>query len=209
MRTPDPRGLPPQSFTATVCDRFEDSFKGKRPPAVPINFDTLFPPAPKMRDRIPPPPPPRLPRLTATLHYEEKKLMLPTGNKILRKKGKHAGQLVDERVMVMLVTVYADVGGKFFFRVTSGKSTTVFDSRTKSRRAIPEVRAELLRLCGSDAAADELAAHLAKPKEAKPREIKPIANFQPPRGSENFRPVNHWRDQRRMREAQACITATR
>jgi hypothetical protein len=111
-----------------------------------------------------PPPPPRIPasnepRCAVSIRFDQKRVMLPTGKKVLRKKGKHAGKIVDDVRLAILVIATATVSdGKreFFFRVTN-KSRSIFDSRDSKRKPLEEVRRELLRLCGSDSAADALA----------------------------------------------------
>lgn len=94
-----------------------------------------------------------------SIRFDQKHVMLPTGEKVLRKKGKHAGQIVDDVRLAILVIVTATVSdGKreFFFRVTN-RSRSIFDSRDSKRKRLADVRRELLRLCGSDCAADALA----------------------------------------------------
>jgi hypothetical protein len=115
-----------------------------------------------------PPPPPRIPtpsepRCVVSIRFDQKRLMLPTGKKVLRKKGKHAGQIVDDVRLAILVIATATVSdGKreFFFRVTN-KSRSIFDSRDSKRKPLADVRRELFRLCGSDSAADALGEFLA------------------------------------------------
>jgi len=115
-----------------------------------------------------PSPPPRIPapsepRCSVSVRFDQKRIMLPTGEKVLRKKGKHAGQIVDDVRLAILVIATATVSdGKreFFFRVTN-KSRSIFDSRDSKRKPLADVRRELLRLCGSDSAADALAECLA------------------------------------------------
>jgi hypothetical protein len=118
----------------------------------------------RLRRFAPQPPPPRIPtpsepRCVVSIRFDQKRLMLPTGKKVLRKKGKHAGQIVDDVRLAILVIATATVSdGKreFFFRVTN-KSRSIFDSRDSKRKPLADVRRELLRLCGSDCAADALA----------------------------------------------------
>lgn len=119
---------------------------------------------------------------------DERKLYIPTGERNIKKNGELGAE---HKIPVILVTVTASImHGKreaFFYRVTN-RSTKVEDSRyvighktikveiselagepvyetrrvaIYRRKPIAEVRSELQRICGNDAAADTLQAFIA------------------------------------------------
>lgn len=136
-------------------------------PAVSVDLDKLFTarsPLPKPIERVAA----ARPFATATVTTDERILFIPTGEKILRKKGKHAGKEVDDRIRTVLVTATVQIDGRDIFRATN-RGQSVFDSRDQTRKPLAFVRSELLRICGTDAAADQLAAIMPAPRPPKPR----------------------------------------
>ncbi len=95
-----------------------------------------------------------------------------------RYKRNKKGELKEEKWMSFDAAVTVNHPGRepFTFKASS-IYLTVADGRDKSRKTLSEVRAELHRLTGSDAAADDLATVLAM---VKPRKAKPAKEFSAP-----------------------------
>lgn len=92
----------------------------------------------------------------ARVGVSERKLYIPTGKRHIKKDGTLGAE---QKIPFILVTVIASIIRKrqivFTFSATN-RATRVLDSRDGKRKAIADVRRELLRICGNDDAADTL-----------------------------------------------------
>lgn len=100
--------------------------------------------------------------LRVDVDVAQRKLLIPTGKRYVKKDGSLGAE---QKIPFILVTATASIMRRqrevFNFSVTN-RATRVLDSRDGKRKSISAVRAELLRICNDDSAADTLQNFIAE-----------------------------------------------